>query len=273
VEERHATATKDNVARFKGDIDRREKALSDLQNQVAEAENRRRQAGNRVVDAVRNRRRHYNPDGSFYFDSSYSRAAQAEEQRLGKEVEKLRDQLNPEFKRNRDEIAQLRSEQSAEQLRIEQKREADIKELTSTSNPPGLLARIIAFEEICKNGSAWRARVFIGLLLFFLELLPALVKLGERSQSALVQEQFDSHLEEALKRESFQQHLGLWLETSAHVYIEPYLRSIDTAIGARNRFGPGSDKTAPELEKDADYRIRRLLSNRDQTDQHKNSAK
>jgi len=268
IDDRHDAVTKANHARFAEDIAGREKALGELQSKIDDAEERRRQAGSRTLDAVRERRLVQSPDGGFYFDSSVSRAAHAEEQRLGSEVEKLREQLDPEFKRNREEIVRLRSEQLAEQRRIDDRREDDLHALQSTPASTGLIARIVALEEICRaNRSAWWARLLLGLLLFAVELLPTLAKLGERSDSALIREHLHEQLREALKSDSLKKRIALWMETSTFGYVNSYLRDVDTAMGVGERFRADSKKPSPELGDDADSRIRRLLRHRTQTDQ------
>jgi len=275
IEARHAKATMDNNKTVSAEIAHHEKALADLQAQVTNADDRRRQAGHDAVQAARDRRLYYNGDGSYYFDLSLLRAAQAEEQRLAAESGKLRDELKSELARHNDEIARLRSEQALEQARIDNRRQDDLTTLESTPPASGLIAQLVAFEEVCSaNASARWARMLLALLLMGIELVPSFAKLGERSESALIREKMHGFLQETLQGPRLRERMGLWMETGAHRYVDLYMKNVDAAMGVSSHAPLRQPEGhVPRTQSDgADDRVRRLIRNRAQTDRNETST-
>jgi hypothetical protein len=269
IEARHSATMRGENKTVSAEVAHHEKALADLQSQLTNADERTRKAGQQAVQAARDRRLYYNRDGGYYVDSSHWHAAQAEEQRLVSESEKLRDELKPELARHRDEIARLQSEQALEQARIDKRRQDDLASLESTPPASGLIAQLIAFEEICStNASAWWARMLLALLLMGIELVPSLAKLGERSERALIHEKMYSALQETLEDDRLRERMALWMGTGVHRYVDRYVKNVDAAMGVSSDV-PLSQPEGPVQQthsNGADDRVWHIIRNRVQTD-------
>lgn len=270
IEARHNAATREENTTVSAEIAHHERALADLQAQITRADERRRQAGRDAVQAVRDRRLYYNRDGSYYVDSSHSRAAQTEEQRLAAESEKLRKELKPELARHDDAIARLHSEQALEQIRIDKMRQDDLATLASTPPASGLIAQLVAFEEVCAaNASAQWARMLLALLLMGVELVPSFAKLGERSEAALIREKMHGFLRETLQGARLRERMGLWMETDAHRYVDVYMKDVDAAMGVSSApLGQPEGPVRRAPNDGADDRVRDLIRKRAQADRH-----
>lgn len=243
----YTAATKANSNRFEEERARHEKALSAAQAKIDEAQDRRRAAGRTVVDAAGERHVYYSRDGTPYVDPSHRRAAQAEEKRVAKEAEQARDQLRPELVRAREDIDRLREEQAHEQRRIDDRRRDDVSKERAQPDPEGLLARIIAFDQICTaKPSAWWTRLLLSVLLMVLELSPILIKLGERPDAATIRERMRELLRESLKSPRLEKWVELWVESKTHRYIDSYMKDVDDAMNASTDETEGEDREPEE---------------------------
>ncbi len=262
IETRHQNATDATKRRFEADIARQEGALAELQARITNAAEQRRRAGRDAVQALRDRRVHYNRDGTAFLDSAHSHAARAEEQQLAREGERLRRELAPEFARSRGEVDRLRGEQLAEQTRLDKIRQDDLAALEARPTASGLIARLAALEEICAaNSSARWARILLALLLMSVELAPTFAKLGERCEATLIRERMHYLLRRTLERARLQERLALWMEAAAHGYVDAYMKDVNAAMGIAT--GPLAPQASPVVpvcsDVSADERVGRMI--------------
>ena len=290
IESRYDASTQANKTRFAADVTGQEKAVAALEGQLADADARRREAGQAALVAAKERRFLVNQDGTYYVDSTHSRAAQGEEQRIAAERDRLRDQLKPRVDQKQADIARLRVDEGTEQARIDDRRKEELAKLDARPTATGLLARTMAFEDICSaNASARWARRLLGLLLMLVELLPTFAKFGERGDAALIRERLHELLREVLQSVRIKEYLALWMEMSTCRYVEPYMAEIDREIGHGRPAPDDSSAVAPHSDDDAspvrdvdravrqgaaravddaDARVRRLIRLRTQEQAH-----
>lgn len=218
-------------------IRRQERTVADLQARIDQAEELRRTAGKQAVDATKERRVYYSREGEPYFDSTHSRAARAEERRRADEVARVRKDLDPEIARAREEIERLRSQRSAERERGERRFDTDLADAEGTPVVDGLMARIVAFGEICsEHPSAQFWRWILALFLFCVEVAATVIMFGERADAATIRERLHATLREALSSPKLKQWLALSLEARTVRYADAYMDDVDGAMGTR---GPG----------------------------------
>lgn len=215
-------------------IRRQERTVADLQARIDQAEELRRTAGKQAVDATKERRVYYSREGEPYFDSTHSRATQAEERRRADEVARVRKDLDPEIARAREEIERLRSQRSAERERGERRFQADVADAEVTPVVDGLMARIVAFGEICsEHPSAQLWRWILALFLFCVEVAATVIMFGERADAATIRERLHETLREALDSPKLKQWLALSLEARTVRYADAYMDDVDGALGTR----------------------------------------
>jgi Domain of unknown function (DUF4407) len=234
AEARHRDLVKSTNKDIDAGIAHQQNVIADLQERVDRADDLRRKAGKQAVDATKERRVYYNRDGDPYFDSTHSRAAQAEERRLADDASRVHSDVEPEIARAQQEIDRLRSLQSAELKQGGRDLKEDLVRADATPVVDGLMARMVAFEEVCAahpTAQLWRA--LLAMLLLGVELAPTLLMLGERHDAATIRERLHELLEESLRSPKLKEWLTLWMHSNAHRYVDRYMDGVDHALGAQ----------------------------------------